>query len=167
MHRSASIAPVSAGRGSAAPRSSSQNARGAASANDARSAAVGRRGRPRVGRHRRLTVRGAGRSPRCPTTTITARSASAGSRRPYRAAEHAADRRADRDARDRLPRHVGDEDEHDAGDEVHQAGEHVLQRVDPLELLAQRQAQDAEQQDPLGRAEVAAVDAGRRTRRAT
>ena len=45
------------------------------------------------------------------------------------------------------------------------AREHVLERVDALEVVGQRQAEDREQQDPLRRAEVAAVDAGAEDRR--
>ena len=52
------------------------------------------------------------------------------------------------------------------GDAVDQAREHVLQRVRALQVLRQRHAEDREQQDPLGGAEVAAVDAGQVDRRA-
>jgi hypothetical protein len=56
---------------------------------------------------------------------------------------------------------VRGEDEVQAGDAVDDRREHVLQRVGALEVLRQGDAEDAEQQDPLGRAEVAAIDAGR------
>ena len=45
------------------------------------------------------------------------------------------------------------------GDAVRQAREHVLQRVRALQVLGERHAEDPQQQDPLGGAEVAAVDA--------
>ena len=46
------------------------------------------------------------------------------------------------------------------GDDVRQAGEDVLDRVDPLQVVVQGEPEDREQHDPLRGAEVAAVDAG-------
>ena len=53
---------------------------------------------------------------------------------------------------------MGGEREDDGGNGVHEAGEHDLERVDPLELVVEGEAEDREQQDPLGGAEIAAID---------
>ena len=56
---------------------------------------------------------------------------------------------------------LGDEDEEHGGDAVDERGEHVLERVEPLQVLVgDRDPHEREQDDPLRRAEVAAVDAG-------
>ena len=105
----------------AAPRSSSQNARGAASGERRALGRRRRRCRPRV-TSSRLTVRRAGRSPRCPTTTITARSASGGSRRPYRAPSTPADRSRRPRRRPTAPHATSATRTNTTpGDEVHQA----------------------------------------------
>ncbi len=54
---------------------------------------------------------------------------------------------------------MGGEDEDDPGDEVDQAGEDHLHRVEPLELVVEAQGEDGQHHDPLGGPEVAAVDA--------
>ena len=56
------------------------------------------------------------------------------------------------------PRDVGGEDEDDSRDEVDQPGEDHLDRVEALELVVEAEAEDRQHHDPLGRAEVAAVD---------
>ena len=78
------------------------------------------------------------------------------------AAHLPADRGADRRARGGLPRDVRDEYEDDRGDEVHEPGEHVLDRVEPLQLLVEEDPEEGHQQHALGGAEVAAVDARER-----
>ena len=95
-----------------------------------------------------------------PTTTITPRSAGAGRRRPTRAPSWPPTPSRPRSARRRpTPRSARDH-EHDRRDEVHDPGEHDLERVDALQVVVDRDAEDREQQDPLRGAEVAAVDAG-------
>jgi len=59
-------------------------------------------------------------------------------------AELAADDRRAGDDPGRRPLHVRGEGEVDAGDGVDQAGEDVLQRIGALQVLRQRDAQDAE-----------------------
>ena len=56
--------------------------------------------------------------------------------------------------------YVRGEDEEHTRDAVDQAGEHVLQGVRSVQVLRQCQSEDAEQQDPLGGAKIASVDAG-------
>ena len=95
-----------------------------------------------------------------PTTTMIARSAEAGSRRPPRAPRMPPMIDPTAISAAGAPGHVGGEHEDDAGDEVDQAGEHDLERVDALQVIVERQRQDGQQQDALSGAEVAAVDAG-------
>ena len=73
--------------------------------------------------------------------------------------EESAERRAECDVQRRQPRDMREQHEHDAGDEVHEASQHDLERIQPLQLFIQRQAEDREHQDPLRGAEVAAVHA--------
>src|SRR5215469_13920538 len=75
-------------------------------------------------------------------------------------AELAAEDRAGRDQRGDAPVDVRERDEDNRGDAVDQAGQHVLCRVDPLQAVVERDAEQADEQHALGRAEVTAVDAG-------
>ena len=97
-----------------------------------------------------------------PTTTITPRS-SAGREPPADLARRAA-RRPRRRRRGGAPgAHAtsATRDEEHGGDAVDERGEHVLERVEPLQVLVgDRDPHQREQDDPLRRAEVAAVDAG-------
>ena len=99
-----------------------------------------------------------------PTTTIRPRSDPGREPAAVGGADLAADHRAGRDQRRRGPGDVGGEGEDHPGDPVGEAGEHVLQPVRPLQALGQGDAEDAEQEDALGGAEVAAVDPGREDR---
>jgi len=74
-------------------------------------------------------------------------------------ADLAADDRRARDDQRRGPRDMRREGEVQPGHPVDDRGEDVLERVRALQALRQCDAEHAEQQDPLGRAEVAAVDA--------
>ncbi len=53
-----------------------------------------------------------------------------------------------------------DRDEEDGRDRVGHGGQHVLDRVEALQVVGERDPQDREQDHALGGAEVAAVDAG-------
>ena len=95
-----------------------------------------------------------------PTATMTHRRTGAGRRRPYRpptwppmidpAAISAGHR----------PRDVGGGDEEDAGHGVDREGQGVLRAVEPLQVVVDEDGQQGDQDDALGRPEVAAVDAG-------
>ena len=74
-----------------------------------------------------------------PTTTMTARSTVGRQPAPDPGAEQAAEDRAGGDQPGRRPVDVRGDDEDDRGDEVGQPGEHVLQRVLPLQRLGQEQ----------------------------
>ena len=78
---------------------------------------------------------------------------------PGPSAEHPADQRAAGDQARRTPGDVGGKYEHDSGDEVDQPGQDDLYRVQALKIVGDRQAQDGQDQDALGGAEVPAVDA--------
>ena len=73
-------------------------------------------------------------------------------------ADLAADHRGAGDDRGRSPRDVRGEDEVHAGDAVDDRGEDVLQGVRALQVLREDDAEEADEEDPLGRPEVAAVD---------
>ena len=97
-----------------------------------------------------------------PMTTMTPRSTGRRQPAPDGGADHAADGRADGDEQhdqpvDLVARH---EDEDHRGDSVDDGREHVLVAVEPLDRLARQGAEDAHQDDALGRTEVAAVDTG-------
>ena len=51
-------------------------------------------------------------------------------------------------------------DEEDRRDAVGDGDGHVLQRVEPLQVVGEHEAQDRQQDHALGGAEVAAIDAG-------
>ena len=73
--------------------------------------------------------------------------------------ENAADDRARGDQAGGRPGDMGRDHEDDARDEVDEPRRDDLDRVDPLELLVEGEPEDGEHEDPLGRAEVAAVHA--------
>ena len=95
-----------------------------------------------------------------PTTTIITAQPGAGQPPADVRAELAADDRPDRDEHRHLPRHVGGEHEHDRGDAVGDQREHVLHRVEPLQVVGDEDPEQREQDHALRGAEVAAVDTG-------
>ena len=95
-----------------------------------------------------------------PTSTMTARSAVGRQAAADPGADQAADRRAAGDQQDRRPVEVGDEEEEDRGDAVHDGAEDVLDGVEALQVVVEQQAHQGEVDDALGGTEVAAVGAG-------
>lgn len=95
-----------------------------------------------------------------PTTTMMARIATGGGQQADLGPDLSADGGADGDEDDGCPVEVGDEEEEDRGDGVHDRGEDVLDGVEALQGVVEQHAHEGEVDDPLGGGEVPAVDAG-------
>ena len=50
------------------------------------------------------------------------------------------------------------QDEHHRRHQVDQSGQHILERVEPLQRVGEKQGKEAHQEHPLGRTEIASVD---------
>ena len=99
-----------------------------------------------------------------PTTMMTARNSGAGSRRPSVPPTWPPTIEPDRQESRRVPRHMGEGDEQEPGHAVDEKGEHVLGGVEPLEVVAQEDAEQRQQDDALGGAEVPPVHPGQEHR---
>ena len=93
-----------------------------------------------------------------PTATITSRSAAGDSRRPQRAPITAAEHRADGDQPDGAHATCAANAKITPETRLTRPREDDLERVDPLQVVVEREPEDREQHDPLRGAEVAAVD---------
>ena len=91
---------------------------------------------------------------------MTHRSTGGGQAPAEAAADLAADDRAGGDQPGHRPRDVGGGDEEDAGHRVDDEGQRVLGAVEALEVVVDEDGQQGDEDHPLGRPEVAAVDAG-------